>query len=760
MELLQRLKTEGGQKKLLIGMVACLCLYTLVGFLILPPLFKWILAKKLTEQLHRQVTIKDVDLNPYVLSLTVEGFTIKEPAGSEAFISFDELYANLQIVSAFKRAPILKELRLQGPYVHLVQESEAQYNFSDLMAKEPSEPQEPEPESGPFRFSLNNIQLLNGSIAFVDVPKDRHHQITDLNITLPFLSNLPVHMEAFTQPLFSAKINGRPVSLEGKTKPFADSVETILDIALDVDIPYYLAYLPFEWQAKVLSGLLNIEASLSYMQYGDRSPTLSVAGDVFLKTLEVVDGEERPLLKFPLIHISIAESELMSKNFHLSKILLESPEVQITRQKDGGLSIQSMIPQDEEEKEAPPPPEKGEETAASVSVKNISLEGGSIRFLDRQIEPNYSVSLVEMKGAISGLSSEETAPAEVLFKGKLNDYAPLEIEAKMNPLAKDLFLDLRVSFKDIDLSPMSPYTGKYVGQTIEKGKLFLDLQYLIEKKKLESENRLFIDQFTFGNTVESPDAVNLPVGLAVALLKDRRGEIHLDLPVSGRTDDPEFRVGKVIVQMLMNLLTKAATSPFSLLGAVLPGGEEFNALEFDYGSFQLTEHTAKKLEGITAALYERPALRLDIEGHVDLEHDREAWREYLFMKELKALKLKKLAKKAKADISLDEVTIEPHEYEKYLKKVYKAENFKKPKNALGLAKGLPVPEMEALIRNHIDVSDHDLRFLALQRAQKVKDYILQSGEVEPERIFLVEAKSLSPAKKEHIRNSRVDLKLR
>ena len=143
----------------------------------------------------------------------------------------------------------------------------------------------------------------------------------------------------------------------------------------------------------------------------------------------------------------------------------------------------------------------------------------------------------------------------------------MQITGKLNPLRDDLFVDLKISFQDIDLSPITPYSGTYLGYTVDKGKLFLDLKYLIDKKQLSSENRIFIDQFTFGKKVESDKATNLPVRLAVALLKDRKGEIHLNLPVTGRTDDPKFSIWGLVGQVLKNLLVKAATSPFALLSS-------------------------------------------------------------------------------------------------------------------------------------------------------------------------------------------------
>ena len=202
----------------------------------------------------------------------------------------------------------------------------------------------------------------------------------------------------------------------------------------------------------------------------------------------------------------------------------------------------------------------------------VTLQGGAVNFSDKFIKPNYSASLVEIGGRVSGLSSEESRLADIDLRGKLENSAPLEIVGKINPLAKDLFLDLKVDFRDMDLSPLSPYSGRYAGYGIQKGKLTLNLKYHIEKGKLDSENKVFLDQFTFGDAVDSPDATKLPVRLAVALLKDRSGEIHLDLPVTGSIDDPKFSIWGVVWKIVVNLLVKAATSPFALLGAIFGGG--------------------------------------------------------------------------------------------------------------------------------------------------------------------------------------------
>jgi hypothetical protein len=312
----------------------------------------------------------------------------------------------------------------------------------------------------------------------------------------------------------------------------------------------------------------------------------------------------------------------------------------------------------------------------------------------------------------------------------------------------------------MELSPTTPYAGKYVGYTVEKGKLSFDLKYLIVKKKLESQNYIFLDQLTLGEKVESPHATKLPVKLAIALLKDRNGEVKLDIPVTGSLDDPKFSVWGIILKILINLIARAATSPFSLLGAVFGGGEELSFVEFDYGSTTVAEPNAKKLETIVKALHDRPSLKMDIEGHVDMEKDREGLKQYLFSRKVKAQKLNEMVKKGQTSVSVDEVKIEPNEYEKYLKMAYREEKFPKPKNILGMAKDLPAPEIEKLMLTHIEVKEGDLRTLATQGAVKVKDAILKSGQVEPERVFILEPKSLAPEKKEKVKESRVDFKLK
>jgi hypothetical protein len=365
-----------------------------------------------------------------------------------------------------------------------------------------------------------------------------------------------------------------------------------------------------------------------------------------------------------------------------------------------------------------------------------------------------------LTGSVTGLSSQDMTRADIALKGNLGYGSPIDIAGRINPLAKDLFVDIKISFKDIEMSPVTPYTNKFLGYPIIKGKLNFDVTYLVDKGKLESQNKVTIDQLTFGDKVESPDAIKAPVTLAVSLLTDRNGQINLDVPVSGSLNDPKFKIWPIIWQVLVNLITKAVTSPFALLSSLTGGGEELSFIEFDYGNAVVTDESRKKITIVGKALYDRPALKLDIEGYIDPENDKAGLKKADLNRRIKAQKIKEMLSKGDEQVALEQIQLTTQEYEKYLKQTYDAGKFTKPRNFVGIAKKLPAAEMEKLLLNNIEVTDSDLRQLAARRAQNVKELILQPGNVNASRVFIVEPKKLSPEKKEKVKDSRVNFELK
>ena len=361
-----------------------------------------------------------------------------------------------------------------------------------------------------------------------------------------------------------------------------------------------------------------------------------------------------------------------------------------------------------------------------LAIAKVSLSGGRIAFSDHFIRPNYDADLDKIEGTVTGLSTDGNSRAALNLTGTANQSAPLAISGTLNPLAKDLFLDIKGSVTGFELIPASPYADKYAGYGIEKGKLSMDISYSVNQGQLQANNHLFLDQLTFGNASNSPEATSLPVRLAVSLLKNRRGEIDLNLPISGSLKDPQFQIGHVIVQVLVNLLEKAATAPFALLGEAFGSSEELSYVEFAPGSSTLDPSANKRLQTLAQALDDRPGLSMEISGRVDPQADSDA---------LRRAGLQTLLQHEQGD-NAQPIAAGSPEYAKLLTQAYHHAKFDKPKTALGLERELPVADMESQLLAHINVGADDLRQLANQRAFVCQNFLHVTGKIDLARLFL------------------------
>jgi outer membrane protein OmpA-like peptidoglycan-associated protein len=976
-------------KKILIGLVVFLVFFGIAGFFIAPAVLKPLIIEKISEALHRKTSIAKIDINPFALSVTIKGFSLEDPGNKLPFVAFDELYVNADATSSiFRRALILKKISLKNSYIGISRKQDGSYNFTDLINMYEKKPK-PVKEEKPFLFSLNNIQIINGKIDFHDEPRQTNHTVREMNLSIPFVSNIEYYLQEYVVPKFSAIINDDKFELAGKTQPFLTSRATSFDLNVqDLDIPFYLNYVPVKMNFKLNSALLDTKMKLNFVMYKDKSPSLVLSGNATFKKVLLNDLQNHKIMHLPYLNINMLSVEPLVPDIHLGGIAIQSPTLVIQRNNQGEINLLNLVQKqnkkekttlketaaatpakktdlkfrldnlfidkadvtfndtkpykpanihivplqlkatnlslekgargnldlaltldkkgeisaqgplgleplnanlaldvknigirafqsyftdkvkidvtrgmvstagnltlakdkknelvikysgkayvnnlatidkaqsndflkwkalsfdqiqtgfnpfflriktisladfysriiinpdkttniqhilsddgkkEPEEKEPPAKSaEKKKETKpstkpADIKIGKIIFRGGNIDFRDNNIKPNYAANMLNMTGSITGLSSQYMTRADVALKGNLGHGSPIDIAGKINPLAKDLFVDIKISFKDIELSPVTPYTNKYLGYPIIKGKRNFDVAYLVDKRKLESQNKVTIDQLTFGDKVESPDAIKAPVTLAVSLLTDRKGQINLDVPVSGSLDDPKFRIWPIIWQVLVNLITKAVTSPFALISSLTGGGEELSFIEFDYGSTAITDEGHKKITTIGKALYERPAMKLDIEGYVDPVNDKAGLKKDELNRRIKSYKLKEILSKSGEQIALEQLQLTREEYEKYLKKTYDDGKFTKPRNFLGIAKKIPAEEMEKLLLNSIEVTDSDLRQLAARRAQNVKELLLQSGNIDASRVFIVEPKTFSPEKKEKVKDSRVNFKLK
>ncbi|MGE8704194.1 MAG: DUF748 domain-containing protein, partial [Achromobacter sp.] len=402
---------------------------------------------------------------------------------------------------------------------------------------------------------------------------------------------------------------------------------------------------------------------------------------------------------------------------------------------------------------------RGASAMPDISVNSVTLTRGRMTFTDRFVKPNYVAELSSIEGDITAVSSTNPQPAKVKVTGRVYTTAPLSISGVVQPFAQYLSLDLKASAKGVDLPRFNTYSAKYVGYPIKRGKLSVDLEYKIKNRALQASNHVVLNQLTFGDKTNSPDATKLPVLLAVALLKDSRGNIDIRLPIAGSLDDPEFSVGGIVVRVLMNLVVKAVTSPFSLLASAFGGGEELSYVEFAPGSVVLTDDTLQRIDTLTKALTDRPALKMDISGRADPKTDTEGLRQAWVDAKIRAAKAADVAPRGKKPDPKG-VTVSNAERAKYLEAVYDDADLKdKPRNFIGMAKSIPAAEMEAMLRAAAPVGEEQLRQLADARAQAVYEK-LQAQEGLADRVFIVAPQLDADGIKDEGQPSRVDFSLK
>ena len=387
------------------------------------------------------------------------------------------------------------------------------------------------------------------------------------------------------------------------------------------------------------------------------------------------------------------------------------------------------------------------EAKALVRVGPVTVVGGRVDFTDRFIKPNYSAHLSELSGTLGAFSSQATSGevqmADLALRGRAEGTAMLEITGKVNPLAKPVALDIAGRVRDLELAPLSPYAVRYAGYGIERGKLSVDVAYKVQSDgQLTARNNIVLNQLKFGDQV--PGAANsLPVKLAVALLADRNGVIDINVPVSGSLNDPQFRLAPIVFKLIVNLVVKAITAPFSLLASAFGGdGDELSMVSFAPGSATLTPEARTGLDKVAKALLARPALKMTVVGAASLELEREAFKR----DQLQALML---AEKHRTQAGRAIPATEPltaQESTALLKAVYKRADFPKPRNLIGMAKDLPEPEMQALLLANLSATESAMQALAVQRGVVVRDY-LAGLKLPLERLFLGVAKAVPPEAK-------------
>jgi hypothetical protein len=369
-----------------------------------------------------------------------------------------------------------------------------------------------------------------------------------------------------------------------------------------------------------------------------------------------------------------------------------------------------------------------------VRIKSISITDGSALFADNSITPSFATGIMDLQGTITGLSSQADSRAKVQLAGKVDRYAPVDITGEVNLLSAAKYSDVALNFRNMELTTFNPYSGKFAGYNISKGKLSTELHYKVENRKLDAQHHIVVDNLEFGDKTDSKDAAPIPIKLAVALLKDRQGVIDLQLPVGGSLDDPKFRLGPIIWKALLGLLTKIVTAPFAALGALFGGGEELAYVDFQPGSADLPTTKIEQLGKLSQALVERPQLRLDVPVTLLAEQDSKA----IAATTLYA-RVPKLADGSDAAALQKRLGQLEALYKESAKVApdYPAET----RTESGIDWSARTEWIEARLLESMQPDQPALDALARQRAQAVQSAVLANTAVPPERVFITTDRS-------------------
>jgi len=671
----------------------------------------------------------------------------------------------------------------------------------------------PSETTGPWSVTLNDAAVEAFDIALVDRTLERPAKFQVLNLS-SHLAPLMLH-DLGAPSALAAKFklgDDGECSIDGSLalNPLKGTLTVSANhVPLALVNPYLDASLPLKIQKGVAA--LSGEVSLS-------GNAISFRGKSDLNNLDLRDAAtSSPLLGLSALSLEGMDVSSLPFKADIAQVLLKDFQAHVSIDREGKLNLstlasgsQSTAPSATQTTSVPPSatPSAGP-PLPPISIGQLSLEQARLAFHDKSVAPAAESEISGLSGTIKGLSSTSPGQGEIKLKGVVNGTAPVEITGRLNPLGTPASADVKLDIKDIELSPFAPYVAKFAGYALERGALSLAIDFKLADRTINSSDVATLDQFTLGEKNESPDAVKLPITLAIALLKDSSGQIVIDVPVEGRLDDPNFRIGRVVWRVIGNLLAKAATSPFALLGSMFGGGGEELAFQaFAPGATAPRDTESGKLATVIKAMANRPGLRLDLAGGFDPTTDRAELQRARLNEQIDAVALQSRSSitvpeapsaSGETPPSQDEreeavrslfaaafpelippvpepavVITQPVEpvthHTTLLQRVRRlfsakestpsspppsapAPEAQSPTSGSGgdTTPAISTEEMTSRLAARVAIDDDELRKLANTRAQQIRSRILLSGEVSPDRVFIVAPNG---------NGSRVELKLK
>lgn len=613
-------------------LLALVIAYTLLGFLIVPWLIQYLAVSTAKEDFGRELRIEAVHLNPYTLTLRIDGLALDD-TDNRQLLGWQQLFVDLAWSSALNGAWTFQTIRLDRPMIHEERFASGKTRFSRL-APEPSEEAPTEDEASPLpALQVDELRVTEAALRFTDNLQERATEtdqpkrvslaLEDLMLSASDLSlqegaRFPVALDGQLE-------GGGTLAFEGSLQLLPTAVlagnARIDELALNQAQPYLRQFA----NVQLRDGTLNLDGR---MQTGAGQP-FAFEGSAGIETLNIRDGSNQdPLIGWQSLNTKKLDLNLGERRIETAPITVDGLFGRLIINEDRTTNFGQLMaktpPGDEEEGGDTARTNGTDEEAApfGITIEGIELTDGALRFADRSLPLPFSTSIHTLNGQVSTLSSSSAQPARIALEGQVADYGLTRVDGTIHAWHPMRETSLKLRFRNLQIPEYSPYTVRFAGRKISGGTMDLDLDYTVSEKQLDGRNKLVLRNLKLGEKMAASNAMDLPLDLAIALLKDSDGVIDLDLPVTGDVGSPEFDVGRVVRQALSKTLTSVAQSPFRFLANLVgAGSEELGRIEFPQGRSDLLRPQRERVAKLREALNQRPELALELAGPVSRTFD-------------------------------------------------------------------------------------------------------------------------------------------
>lgn len=576
---------------------------------------------------------------------------------------------------------VIEAIELNGAQTTVTLDKNKTLNWADILHKAPGAPTAASPRTDTDTVSPFEVQLARLSLGDIEVDiVDQSPRVpVRLGVAKGFVTlkdlSLDLSKAVPVEAGFALRQGGR-FDASGSVTPGKSSGRLDLKLA-GLSLKPFAPYVNQFARLNLHSGSASTRGKLSFEQ-AKAGLKLRYNGGFAVDDLAITEEEtEEAFLGWKKLSSGSLALSLGPDRLRIGELTALNPFGKVIIFEDQTVNLQRVLRSQPAARPAATAQTKAAErpVAFPLAIERLRIIDANAEFADLSLTPQFGTRMHDLGGVVTGLSTDPATTAQVELDGKVDDYGSARVRGSIQPFRATEFTDLKLTFRNLEMTQMTPYSGKFAGRKIDSGKLSVDLEYKIKNRQLAGENKFIVNKLRLGERVDSPDAMKLPLDLAIALLEDSNGIIDLDLPVSGSLDDPQFSYGKIIWKAVVNVLTKLVTAPFRALGNLLGmSSEKLESVDFDPGSSALLPPEQEKLKAVADALAKRPALTLTLAPGYDPEVDRRALQERVLRRETAAAAgIKLAAGEAPGPVDVNHYKIQTWLEDRYAERVGKAE---------------------------------------------------------------------------------------